>query len=316
MAFLEWGIIEKVQAITTDNARNIVNSVKELGFEHIPCMVHTVQPVLRDALQVQKNVKDLLKTARKIVRHFSDSTVAMKILQEAQETYNLPQHVLIQDVPTRWDATYHMLRRLYEQRIAIQAVDDLNTQKWIIMEQAINILAYFEYVTKALSKDTAMLSDVIPLVSSLFKILDRIKSDMMSHEHVKIMAADLSKQLSLRYGNIEDNNSYITATALDPRYKTRVFRMHSTAEKGKELLYFTLGVGESSEQQASTSSSKPSMQGGIWGICQEIIDDTERNDTRNQNYLAINTEIYDQRVIMVDKNCGELMPEQKNTYDT
>lgn len=67
MAFLEWEITDKVQAITTDNARNIVNSVKELGFEHIPCMIHTVQLVLHDALLEQKKVKDMVKTARKLV---------------------------------------------------------------------------------------------------------------------------------------------------------------------------------------------------------------------------------------------------------
>lgn len=97
-----------------------------------------------------------------------------------------------------------MLRRLYEQRVAIQAVlpklnylDDLNTHQWIMMEQALNILAYFEDVTKTLSKDRAMLCDVIPLVSSLFKVLDKIKSDSMRHEEVKIMANNCLSDMAI-----------------------------------------------------------------------------------------------------------------------
>jgi hypothetical protein len=137
-----------------------------------------------------------------------------------------------------------MLNRLYEQRIAIQAVlpklncqFDLNTQQWILVEQVVQILVYFEDVTKALSKDAITLSDAIPLINSLFRIIQKISSDDTKHQTVRNMVETLQTQMIYRYINIEENETYILATALDPRYKTRIFRNINASKKVTELLY-------------------------------------------------------------------------------
>jgi hypothetical protein len=61
LAMLKWEINNKVVAVVTDNARNIVNAIKELqSLEHISCMVHTVQLVLHDGLLEQAAVKEVI----------------------------------------------------------------------------------------------------------------------------------------------------------------------------------------------------------------------------------------------------------------
>jgi hypothetical protein len=283
LAMLEWEITDRVKVIVTDNARNIVNAVKDIHeVKHVPCMAHTLQLVLQDGLLEQTNIKDVVNTARKIVGHFSHSTTAMKLLQEAQETYNIPQHVLIQNVPTRWNSTYLMLNRLYEQRIAIQAVlpklncqFDLNTQQWILVEQVVQILVYFEDVTKALSKDAITLSDAIPLINSLFRIIQKISSDDTKHQTVRNMVETLQTQMIYRYGNIEENETYILATALDPRYKTRIFRNNNASKKVTELLYSAITEEKTEISPSVSSPNRPSTSTGIWSICREIIDDSE-----------------------------------------
>ncbi|GBP12565.1 hypothetical protein EVAR_10232_1 [Eumeta japonica] len=55
-----------------------------------------------------------------------------------------------QDISTRWDSTLQALRRLLEQRVAVQAClpritckAELTTEEWIMMEKVVNIYAVF-----------------------------------------------------------------------------------------------------------------------------------------------------------------------------
>ncbi|GBP82558.1 Zinc finger BED domain-containing protein 4 [Eumeta japonica] len=88
-----------------------------------------------------------------------------------------------QDISTRWDSTLQALRRLLEQRVAVQAClpritckAELTTEEWIMMEKVVNILRYFEEATKSISKSTATLSDAIPLINSLRKLLENMRA--------------------------------------------------------------------------------------------------------------------------------------------
>lgn len=266
-----------------------MNAIRNLqNFDHFPCMAHSLQLVLCDALFEQSAVKDMVNISRKIVGHFNHSTNAMKKLQEAQEEHNVPRHVLIQDVSTRWDSTYFMLNRLNEQRIAVQAVlpnlniplHDLNTQQWILLAEVVKILKYFEDVTNALSEDDATLADAIPLVNSLFKALEGVHS---KNSNVCFLIQNLKSSLNARLGNIEENDNCLLATVLDPRYKLRTFRIANTTTKTKALLYTAaqeIQQTELLEKEATSSSSdvEPSTSSGIWSICQQIIEDVESDE--------------------------------------
>ncbi|CAG4958463.1 unnamed protein product [Colias eurytheme] len=82
---------------------------------------------------------------------------------------------LVRDVETRWDSTYQMLKRLHEQRIAIQDVlpslpncrHEITARQWAFMSHLIDTLANFEEATKELSKESMTLSQAIPIVRSL-----------------------------------------------------------------------------------------------------------------------------------------------------
>lgn len=289
-AITNWEIETKLKVIITDNARNIVNATKSIpNIEHIPCMAHSLQLVLQDAVFEVKDIKDMVTIARKIVGHFSHSTKAVKILRAAQEAHNVPIHILVQDVPTRWDSTYLMLNRLNEQRVAVQAVlpelnisYDLNTQQWILLQQVVQILKYFEEVTKALSNNDTTLADAIPLVNSLFKALE-LEGSKSVDQAVGNMAAKLTTKLSERLGALEDKDSYILATAVDPRYKLRVFRHQDTINKAKELLYDavqSVPITETHEKSNEDPSrgQAVSENAGIWDLCQQMIDNVESDE--------------------------------------
>ena len=93
---------------------------------------------------MQPAVRQLLATARALVGHYHRSNSSFQIFKKIQSQLNLPDHVLIQDVTTRWNSSYYMLERLVEQRKAITAANtechppaELNTQQWLLAEKVI-----------------------------------------------------------------------------------------------------------------------------------------------------------------------------------
>ncbi|GBP34584.1 Zinc finger BED domain-containing protein 4 [Eumeta japonica] len=146
----------------------------------------------------------------------------------------------------RWDSTLQALRRLLEQRVAVQAClpritckAELTTEEWIMMEKVVNILRYFEEATKSISKSTATLSDAIPLINSLRKLLENMRgSSPREEENIsQKFAGDLLMALNERFEDLENEEIYCLATTLDPRYKTRIFQLHSTTSTAKSVLW-------------------------------------------------------------------------------
>lgn len=77
----EWGIEDKVQAIVTDNARNMLCAVDLLAFSHWPCFAHTLNLIVKDAVETVQDLRSKVKT---IVKYFNKSTTAADIFKKIQ----------------------------------------------------------------------------------------------------------------------------------------------------------------------------------------------------------------------------------------
>ncbi|GBP07703.1 Zinc finger BED domain-containing protein 6 [Eumeta japonica] len=143
-----------------------------------------------------------------------------------------------QDISTRWDSTLQALRRLLEQRVAVQAClpritckAELTTEEWIMMEKVVNILRYFEEATKSISKSTATLSDAIPLINSLRKLLENMRAKKRLVELIINLNEDL----------YSENTSDMVAPT-------------------------------------PSTSSEMTASGGLWSVCENIIRESEEDD--------------------------------------
>ena len=147
---------EKIHMIVTDNCRNIVNAVKDAGYDHLPCFLHSLQLIINKSILEQTGVKNIIADCKKIVGHFSHSLPASSELQELQIENRLPQHKLIQDVATRWNSTHHMSTRMVEQKPAINEystkhqdkVPWISPRQWTTLEDMTKILKIFDKATK------------------------------------------------------------------------------------------------------------------------------------------------------------------------
>lgn len=145
----------KIHRIVHDNAANMLKGISNTGIKSLSCFLHTSQLVIHDTIFEQRIIKDIIANCRKITSHFNHSPLAYSKLEELQKQHNIVQHKLVQDVPTRWNSTYLMMERMYEQRSAIAAycaevanLPVFDANKWGLIGKCSNLLKMFHQMTQ------------------------------------------------------------------------------------------------------------------------------------------------------------------------
>lgn len=88
----KWGIQAKIHAIVTDNAANMKLAVSRLGWQHLPCMAHTINLVVKDAIKQQ--TEEIRTKAKAIVEYFHRSTSGSDLFKSQQMAFFRQQRAL------------------------------------------------------------------------------------------------------------------------------------------------------------------------------------------------------------------------------
>ncbi|MGL5596557.1 MAG: hypothetical protein ACRDDA_00215, partial [Aeromonas sp.] len=207
----EWSISGKVSCMVTDGAANMVACVETLKIRHAHCFAHGLNLVVKKAIDSAPELEDLRNRGRKIVGHFRSSTTAKDKLSQFQHQMGRPQHKLIQEVETRWNSTFAMFQRLYEQREPLGAVlptlrselSPFTAEEYESMNQCLGILGPFHQATVEMSEEKRVSgSKVIPMIKML-KTSIREMSTQMTSDMGSRLAANLLKQLNERFATHE-----------------------------------------------------------------------------------------------------------------
>uniref|UniRef100_UPI003AAD97D9 E3 SUMO-protein ligase ZBED1-like n=1 Tax=Centroberyx gerrardi TaxID=166262 RepID=UPI003AAD97D9 len=235
---------EKIKAVVHDNGANVVAAVKILAEKHgwasVRCAGHTLNLVVQSALKNHQAISKCVAAARCLVEHFKKSELACTKLKDKQQQMGTPQHMLVQDVSTRWNSTYHMLSRLLEQRWPVTAALsdpavtlrgkhhylDLKPEQWNLIEELSQALEPFEGATVFLSGQQYVTLSALPqLVQSLKK---SIQSSAFETAPVRSYQALVAEQITARWQGLsvfqpESPNTVLIAAALDPRFRKLKF---------------------------------------------------------------------------------------------
>ncbi|KAJ3602935.1 hypothetical protein NHX12_030679 [Muraenolepis orangiensis] len=239
--FQTWNIPkEKVHVILRDNARNMVKAMKDAGWQSLGCMAHTLQLAVHEGVLSQRSISDIAAIGRRIVGHFKHSPLAYSRLQNVQKDLSQTPKRLQQDVATRWNSTYYMLKSLHEQKRALGAYvadfdlpDIFSASQWGLIENMLSLLEPFEELMQKISKASTSAADVIPSVMALKRFLGK---EVASDHGVKTSKATLLEAVSRRFAEMEKEPLYSLATIIDPRYKDRLFSNEVKAEVKGRLL--------------------------------------------------------------------------------
>jgi len=100
--------------MTTDSAANIKKAINDvLQWNHLSCFAHILNLVVRNGIQ-QPQIQEIIQKVKSIPEYTRRSTVVSAKLRQTQLQMGQPQLRLKQDIPTRWNSTYYMLKRITE----------------------------------------------------------------------------------------------------------------------------------------------------------------------------------------------------------
>ncbi|XP_040199589.1 zinc finger BED domain-containing protein 4 [Rana temporaria] len=244
--------------ITVTDNHSIGKTLNENDRSSVECFGHTVDLIVNEAIKSQRMVQNLLSIARKICERVHRSTRAKEKLAERQKEYGLPQHPLIQDVPSKWNTSFHMLERLIEQKRAIDEMsiecnfrELISCDQWEVMQSICHALKPFEAASKEMSMHTATLSQVIPMIHILNRKIEMLFEETMG---IDTMLKSLKEAMVCRLSSTLHDPRYVFATLLDPRYKASLF----SEEEAEE---YKLGLIRELEILNSTSDDAPVLNG-------------------------------------------------------
>lgn len=116
--------------------------------------------IVRKGIQ-QSQIQEIIRKVKAIIEYTRRSTVASAKLRETQQQMGQPQLRLKQDVPTRWNSTYYMLKRIAEVKdplistlaLVNPQLQTLSLEEWEMVKETCEVLQPFEEVTVELSAE-------------------------------------------------------------------------------------------------------------------------------------------------------------------
>ncbi|NXD09629.1 ZBED4 protein, partial [Nothocercus nigrocapillus] len=226
--------------ITVTDNQSIEKTLNEGDHSSVQCFSHTVNIIVNEAIKSQRMVQNLLSIARKICERVHRSAKAKEKLAELQKEYELPQHQLIQDVPSKWNTSFHMLERLIEQKRAIDEMsiecsfrELISCDQWEVMQSVCHALKPFEVASREMSTHMSTLSQVIPMIHILNRKIEMLFEETMG---IDTMLKSLKEAMVSRLSSTLHDPRYIFATLLDPRYKTSLFTEEEAEQYKQDLI--------------------------------------------------------------------------------
>ena len=149
-----------------DEEYNAVELPKDVPYKRLPCMVHSLQLVVKQGIS-HNSVSNLITKAKTVVSTLRRSSLAMEKLVASCGK------VVVADCITRWNSTYYLCKRLVEIRQAVGealnaiGADGLLASEWNRLEDLIALLEPFTVQTKILQTDSMSLSTAVPSLLEL-----------------------------------------------------------------------------------------------------------------------------------------------------
>ncbi|XP_044633417.2 zinc finger BED domain-containing protein 4 [Equus asinus] len=273
----------------TDNA-SIGKTLNEGEHSSVQCFSHTVNLIVSEAIKSQRMVQNLLSIARKICERVHRSPKAKEKLAELQKEYELPPHHLIQDVPSKWNTSFHMLERLIEQKRAVNEMsiecnfrELISCDQWEVMQSVCHALKPFDAASREMSTHMSTLSQVIPMIHILNRKIEMLFEETMG---IDTMLKSLKEAMVSRLSSTLHDPRYIFATLLDPRYKASLFS-EEEAEQYKQDLIRELEMLTSTSEDTPVSNgcdpgspSKDSVEENLWSLMAKMKRKAPREKTK------------------------------------
>lgn len=217
----KWKLENKISAVITDNAANVVAVVRMTTWRHFPCFAHTLNLIVQDSL---KSIEPQLRKDKTIVEYFKRSSSALAKLREMQIQLNCPGLKLKQDCPTRWNSTYDMLERILLLKNAVVStlaignpgINSLQMDDWTIIEYSLNVFKIFDEITKEVSAEKFVtFSKIIVFVQAIRDHIQEVQhSELNDIPEISQLLRNIPNGIGERFKDVDSNELTTQATFL------------------------------------------------------------------------------------------------------
>ena len=275
-----WNLeVSKLVAVTTDNAKNIVNAIEILEWQHFGCFAHTLQLGVKKAMDVPQ-ISKALGRAKRLVSHFHHSSKSSSILRQKQSDLHYSQLNLVQDVATRWNSSYYMMERILKQQqplcaalLELRKTDLLPSDTEITgMEVFVEVMRPIVEITEVIGGEKRVtISAVRPLLHKLINQHLVVKpSDAQLTKNVK---KAVLTDLKSRYNDVAVETLLNAACFLDPRFKSLSFLTEEQRESTKAIIEIEAQKIASTTQQANEPPEKRRCQEkDLMSLLEDVVD--------------------------------------------
>ncbi|XP_016103368.1 zinc finger BED domain-containing protein 4-like isoform X2 [Sinocyclocheilus grahami] len=288
----EWGITNHVTCLVTDGAANMIACGRELRLRHTVCIAHTLNLIVKKALDQTPVLADIRAKARKLVGYFRSSVTAKEKLAQLQQQMGRPTLKLLQEVETRWNSTFQMLHRLVELKEPVRAalaslateIPPLSSDELTSVTACLSLLSGFNDATVELSEEKKVSgSKVLPLLKMLDENLQEEMKNMASPV-ARQMGEHLKRQLREKLNTLQSMSIMSLATMLDPRFKAMGFFSPTKANEAIKRLTSECAAIVSSAAQPSASHGAELVTPGnkLW----RHLDDSVMESRRRHSVTA------------------------------
>uniref|UniRef100_UPI003AAE61F4 E3 SUMO-protein ligase ZBED1-like n=1 Tax=Centroberyx gerrardi TaxID=166262 RepID=UPI003AAE61F4 len=289
----EFGVREKVVAATVDNAANMDVAVRRLDIIKFPCFAHTLN-LGAQKLYNCNVVSNWAARIRAVVVWMKRSHMAKIVLKEKQRLLNLPQHMLILDVKTRWNSFFLMIERFFEQFPAIQAaamdprLDKMDNEDFRKAEEFVQLMRVLHTSTLCVSSDKSpTCGQILPILQ---KLQDHFTVQVEDSTFMRSIKEKIWNDLSKRYKDDNVQSFLEEATVMDPRFKSKMDRdaIWNRLSEQEETQTQRQGDEEVEEEEEEDYQCKTALE-------ELFAEEDSKLQTTQQNTLSI-TERVDQEV--------------------
>ncbi|XP_077294601.1 E3 SUMO-protein ligase ZBED1-like [Arctopsyche grandis] len=209
---------------------------------------------------------------------------------------NLPVLKLKQDVQTRWNSTFDMLKRIVQVKDAVIATVallrpdlTLNEGDWEVIEEVLPLLSPFYEITVEISAEKNVTLSKIIILCNLLKFF--LQKHVSYNTKIVDVQSLLKKGMEDRFKDIEKNMLYAECTILDPRFKTRGFKNQRACEMVVQALRNKIGQvqlvqGDTPEAVPTSSDASTSIPSNKNSCIWDEYDQEIQKITRPDNQLA------------------------------
>jgi hypothetical protein len=224
----DFDISQKVVAITSDNASNMVKAIKEIGHvDHIRCAIHSLQLIVNKTIDKQVEINSFLKKVKEQIAFFHRSKLSAHTLTQYQQCDQVETLSVVKSVDTRWDSLFDCLDRWikiwpqlkkalrFHERLDL-IVDEVEYE---CIKKLVELLRPFYNATKALSSSKMLLSELSLIVFSLIaKYRNEYESFMLPWQRqFKLTVVTYLEEYTKK--SFQADSWTMIAAAVDPRFK-------------------------------------------------------------------------------------------------